>query len=288
MNVQRMQVALWTLFVAFSILAIPIGGIALGSDDIPHPLGVAIAVGAGVLWWGSFAYAMYLVMVAVKNGDRRLLKRGIHGTAVITSAKVTNETINGNDQGWGGDQVYKYGLQVTLPGDKTYATSCSICSYGLQVGQTVPVAASKWNKARVTIDVGQGKTKGTVPDAIGAFGGGSATPAGTKYDATGRLHLNVPGDPLSDPAMADIKHLVDGLRENIAHGAPPTQGLDLGHAQVFVSGQQVSGQALGRHAGSNGETERVEALAKLSALHDSGALTDAEFASEKARLLGPT
>jgi hypothetical protein len=42
-----------------------------------------IPPGGKAVWWGPFVYGMYLAQVAMGNGDRRLLKRGIRGTALV-------------------------------------------------------------------------------------------------------------------------------------------------------------------------------------------------------------
>jgi hypothetical protein len=45
-------------------------------------LAASIAL-VGILWRGPFAYAMYLGMTVTLNDDRRLLRRGVRGTAVV-------------------------------------------------------------------------------------------------------------------------------------------------------------------------------------------------------------
>ena len=59
--------------------------------------------------------------------------------------------------------------------------------------------------------------------------------------------------------------------------------------EAYSSTRRVAPPALGRNPGSGGEAPRdvVGALKDLGALHESGALTDDEFATAKATLLSP-
>jgi hypothetical protein len=131
---------------------------------------------------------MYLSMAVMRNGDRRLLKRGIAGTAEVMDAKATNMVIQEGEFAWQAPRIWKYRLRVTIPGKAEYETECSICVADLQRGQTVKVAVSPRNRKRVTINAGQG-VKGrrgtTMPDGIsGPFIGSPArTGATTSYDS---------------------------------------------------------------------------------------------------------
>jgi hypothetical protein len=103
---------------------------------------------------------MYLAMAVMRNGDRRTLKRGVRGKAEVLTAKATNTVIQAGEYAWQAPQVYKYRLRVTLPGRAPYETTCSICASGIHAGAVVDVAVGRHNRKRVTIDVGQGDTRG--------------------------------------------------------------------------------------------------------------------------------
>jgi hypothetical protein len=194
---------------------------------------VLAVVVVGGLWWGPFTYGMYLSMSAVKNGDRRLLKRGKAGTAVVLSAKRTNEIIQSGEFAWEAPRVYKYRLKVSLPGRSAYETSCSICAAGIREGSVVHVAVSPHNRKRVTIDVGQGSK------------GGTGRPRPVLGDA-GQVRT----------FQADAPGVTFSTRQP-AHSQP-----------------------------SSPDAERISELTNLGQLHSQGVLTDAEFAAEKARILG--
>jgi hypothetical protein len=177
-----------------------------------------------VVWWGPFVYGMYIAMAVYRNGDRRLLKRGIKGTAAVLSAKATNEVIQAGEFDWEAPRVYKYGLLVNVPGREPYKTTVRICASSIREGQTVHVAVAPHNHKRVTIDVGQGQKGGA-------------------------------RRPVLLPVPSPVTHL---------------------------SGYAASG--VDRMPATN-ESERLSELAQLGRLHAQGVLTDAEFATQKARIL---
>jgi hypothetical protein len=152
----------WTVFVVMSVGFLPL---AIGIMDIhaipTTPRLALMIVVVLIAWWGPFVYAMYLAMAVMRNGDRRLLKRGVQGTAEVLTAKATNTVIQEGEFAWEAPRVYKYRLRVTIPGRSPYETSCSICASGIRPGAVVDVAVSRHNRQRVTIDVGQGDTRGT-------------------------------------------------------------------------------------------------------------------------------
>lgn len=157
MTVGKISLTCWIVFVVMSVAFMPVGiGIA-GIHALPVAVRVVLAiVVAGGLWWGPFGYAMYLALEVIRNGDRRLLRRGISGTAVVLSAKATGEVIQEGEFAWEAPRVYKYGLKVSVPGRSPYQTTCRVCAAGIRAGATVDVAVSPHNHKRVTIDVGQG------------------------------------------------------------------------------------------------------------------------------------
>jgi hypothetical protein len=105
------------------------------------------------LWILSFAYAMYLWIAVIRYGDRRLLKRGVAGNAEVLSAKRTSWQMSaGEYYGIGAPNVWKYGLNVSVPGREPYATTLYICAH-LETGETLTVYVSRLNPKRVTIDL---------------------------------------------------------------------------------------------------------------------------------------
>jgi hypothetical protein len=156
MTVGKISLTCWIVFVVMCVGFLPLilGVSALHALPTAGRVALSALVIAG-LWWGPFAYAMYLSMAVIKNGDKRLLKRGVRGTAEVLARKATNTTISSGGAAWQGSRVYKYRLKVSVPGKDPYETDFSICAAGLSVGSTVDVAVSPHNRKRVTVDVGQ-------------------------------------------------------------------------------------------------------------------------------------
>jgi hypothetical protein len=222
MSAGRISLICWIFYGLMCAAFLPL---AYGIERLhllPGTAGLVLAiVVVAVLWWGPFGYAMYLSMAVTKNGDRRLLKRGIRGTAVVLSARATNTVIQSGEPAWQAPRVYKYRLRVSVPGRDPYEADCAICLPGLRVGQAVDVAVGPHNRKRVTI--AREQEQDDVPP--------------------GRIHTFRAGDVGID--------------------------LDFGPAGV-----------------RSANAERIEELTKLGRLHRDGVLTDAEFAGEKARILG--
>jgi hypothetical protein len=167
-------------WVWFGLMSFGFMPLCLLASHAPGPAAVRIALYVfivGVLWWGSFGYGMYLAQAGMGNGDRRLLTRGIRGTATVLQVKATSTYIGGTpDLGIAGRRVHRYRLRVSLPGREPYETYCSVASHGLEEGQTVEVAAAKHNRKRVAIDLGlrpRGRGKGDLQDSVPAQSGGS-------------------------------------------------------------------------------------------------------------------
>jgi hypothetical protein len=128
MTVGKISATCWIIFGVMCLAFLPVAAGIAGIHALPVTVRVLLAVlVSGGLWWGTFAYAMYLSMAVVKNGDRRLLKRGKTGTAVILSAKATRETIQSGEFAWEAPRVYKYRLKVSVPGRSAYETHCRLC-----------------------------------------------------------------------------------------------------------------------------------------------------------------
>jgi hypothetical protein len=112
-----------------------------------------VAAGAaGAVIVLSFTYTMYLWLWGVRKGDPWLIRRGKSGTAEVVESKETSWSMaSGEYYGIGAPSVWKYKLDVTLPGHGPYKTTLYICAH-LREGTTVPVKVSRWNHKRVTVD----------------------------------------------------------------------------------------------------------------------------------------
>ncbi len=112
----------------------------------------AAALAAGAVSALSFIYTMYLWIWGMRKGDPRLLRRGESGTAEVVESKETSWSMaSGEYYGIGAPSVWKYKLEVTLPGHDPYKTVLYICAH-LREGTTIPVKVSRWNHKRVTVD----------------------------------------------------------------------------------------------------------------------------------------
>jgi hypothetical protein len=140
MNAWQMSIWCWIIFVAGMILMLPalLGGV----------LGL---VAEQVVTWAAFGYGMYLSMVVIRGGDKRLARNGVPGTAVVLSAEQTNTIVQEGEFDWEAPYVWKYGLEVTVPGWQPYKTMLYICA-SLSEGETIPVRVARFNRKRVTID----------------------------------------------------------------------------------------------------------------------------------------
>jgi hypothetical protein len=112
----------------------------------------AAALAAAVVSALSFVYTMYLWVWGMRKGDPRLVRRGVSGTAEVVTSKETSWSMaSGEYYGIGAPSVWKYKLEVTVPGRGPYRTILYICAR-LHEGATVPVRVSRWNHHRVTVD----------------------------------------------------------------------------------------------------------------------------------------
>ena len=166
MTVGKISGLCWTVFGVMCLGFLPLAFGLMHINSIPTGPRLALMLVVVVAaWWGPFAYAMYLALAVMRNGDRRTLRRGIRGTAEVLAAKETNTVIQEGEFAWQAPRVYKYGLRISVPGRPPYETSCSICAAGIQAGSVVNVAVSRHNRKRVTIDVGQGNGSGPASSA---------------------------------------------------------------------------------------------------------------------------
>jgi Short C-terminal domain len=221
MNAWQMSIWCWVIFVAGMILMLP----AL-------LFGVVGIVVEQLVTWLAFAYGMYLSMAVIRGGDKRLARNGVPGTALVLSADQTNTVVQEGEFAWNAPYVWKYGLEVTVPGWQPYKTMLYICA-SLTEGETIPVRVAKFNHKRVTID----------PVAYGQ-----------QYDKRVRQSPSASsaGSDDLDGVLANIQTLTSRLNDTKATVAEP---------------------------------DVADELAKLARLRDRGILTDAEFATQKAKLL---
>jgi hypothetical protein len=224
MTVGRISVLCWTVFAVMSVGFLPLAAGIYQVHALPPTARIVVAiVVVGLLWWGPFGYAMYLALAVIGKGDRRLLGRGLRGTAEVLSAVPTNMSIQSGGA-WNSSRVYRYRLRVSVPGRAPYETVCRMCAAGISQGATVDVAVAPHNHKRVAIDVGQGRGE----------------PRTTERDTVLPTFRALPPEP---------------------EDTPPAEFL-------------------------TPEAERVHLLVELARLHRQGAITDAEFAAEKSRILG--
>jgi hypothetical protein len=227
-TVSRIAVVCWIVFGVMSVVFLPVAVGILLITAIPQAPRIALAIiVTGGLWWGPFVYAIYLTTSVLPNGDQRLVKRGIKGSADVLQAKPSDEYSSGRAFGGESFRIYDYQLLVDVPGKNPYMTYCRIGAPRIDETARVPVAVSRFNKKRVTIDF----TRDLPVDQQAAGLG--------------------PG-----VAIADWPSPVDLPNTAWAAGGSPTA-----------------------------DANRLSNLERLAELHRQGALTDAEFATEKARLL---
>ncbi len=143
MNVGRMSP------IAFGVFLLGIAGpLAVASSG-----SVAVLVPYVVVWLASFAYAMYLWIAVMRYGDRRLVGRGIAGTAKVLSAKETSWACHRTSTTASAPRRSgKHGLQVSAQGRDRYDTTLYVCAH-LRSGDTVPMYISPHNHKRVTVDL---------------------------------------------------------------------------------------------------------------------------------------
>jgi hypothetical protein len=204
MTTGQINAICWTIFIAMCVLFAPALLLAISLHS------VLLAVAFVVLWWAPFGYGMYIALAVWRKGDRRLLKRGIEGTAAVLSAKATNTVVQEGEFAWEAPRVYKYELLVDVPGKKPYETSCRICASGISEGQTVKVAVARHNHKRVTIDVGQSLPAGrrvpvTLPVSSGHVSGYSSRVSGYTAAGAGRDASPTDGERLG--ALAKLGRL---------------------------------------------------------------------------------
>jgi hypothetical protein len=115
---------------------------------------------------------------------------------------------------------------------------------------------------------------------------GPVPPAGFPGTAVGQPVVMVDGRPAT-PAEIQAYEAQTGLDLDgdgrIAGGQPAPPG---GIASIIAAATGAAAPAPSTPPPAAGADDRIEALERLVALRDAGALTEAEFQAEKARLLG--
>ena len=106
---------------------------------------------AGVASGLFFLYAMYVFYFDVTRGDRHLQRSGIKGTAVVVNAEQTKSLAQTGEFNFQAPFIWKYTLQVTVPGKAPYEAKCSVARDDISQGSTVNVAVSRFNRKSVTI-----------------------------------------------------------------------------------------------------------------------------------------
>ncbi|HEY0933640.1 MAG TPA: hypothetical protein VGD91_07855 [Trebonia sp.] len=69
MTVSKISIACWIFFCVICAAFLPLGVGILGIYAVPLPLRAALAiVTVIVVWWGPFAYAVYLSLAVMRGG----------------------------------------------------------------------------------------------------------------------------------------------------------------------------------------------------------------------------
>jgi hypothetical protein len=113
----------------------------------PSPLVIGCGVASGLF----FLYAMYVFYFDVTRGDRHLQKRGIKGTAVVLRATKTRTMAQTGQADFQAPFIWKYRLNVSIPGQQPYEAVCGVARDDLREGSTVDVAVSRFNRRSVAI-----------------------------------------------------------------------------------------------------------------------------------------
>ena len=189
------------------------------------------------------------------------IKNGVKGKAVVQSASMPTESATTtNVQMW---------LDVYVDGWEPYRVEhhCVVkMSKHPSPGETLPVVVDRENKERIDIQWDEVKTV----DEIMREGRPGAMP-GVNVTMGQPQVINLSGAGLSGDLNEQIQQAMEiaqqAMQQSQHQGMP---GADPPEAD-----------------GSNGNmvAERLAALERLAGLRDSGALTDAEFEAEKAKLL---
>ena len=254
MHAGRISALCWLVFAAMCGAVYPlVNAVVTALPGAPGDVLLALIIGC---WWVPFGYALYLGQAVMRNGDRRLLRRGIAGTARVLAGQQTSLTISAGEHWWQAPQVYRYDLLVSVPGRADFETRCLLCASGISPGSTVPVAVSPRNHRRVMIDVGQAEPSQPEP----------SQPALARPE-------------LARPEFAHPEFAQPGLAQ------PGFRSPELAARELAARELAAPELAEREFAPAGPASARLEALSRLGRLHREGVLTDDEFAVEKARIL---
>jgi hypothetical protein len=276
-TVGKLGLIAWIVFGVMSFAFMPMILLVHSIHGLPGPvaIGLDVFIVAG-LWWGSFVYGMYSAQAGMGGGDKRLFKNGVRGTAVVLERQGTNMTIGGQpDMGIMGRQVYRYRLQVTLPGREPYETVVRVAASRVEEGRTVGIVAGRHNHRRVAIDFHR--------DERGRPTSPVYTDGRDDRRSRDQVRRKEKQDPRTRPA-GQSHHFEKDLhprRHRQPQDAVPHQS---GPQDAVPPGFREKSRAA--HTTHQGEGERLRLLAEAARLHRDGVLTDDEFAVEKARILG--
>jgi hypothetical protein len=200
---------------------------------------------------------------------------GVRTQATVLTAK-RGSTVSGSAMDMDiaqGSFTWKLTVKVEPPGESPFEAEISAklqSGNAFFPGMRVAVIYDPKDHSKVAFDQGRGATLAGMADQMvdGHPGGNAASVESVLQDV------------LADPSSAASR----------GQDLAAALGIDLSTAQVHVRGQQDQPAVIQAHsqmpAPAPTAEDPVQLLAQLVQLHAQGAVTDAEFASQKARLLG--
>lgn len=216
--------------------------------------------------------------------DADLSQSGIRARAVVEQAQddFGGMALRG---AFGGGMLTTKGRMEQLSGDKTMSRrsvqlrieSPGKEPYTLQTKIDYPMMKRNWLERGSSFEVLVDPNK---PDRFAVDWEGPHE-LGTVADLAGgnpMIAAALKGSGIDVNAVTQMQLAARQMQEQAGAGAGPT---------MFVHGQMIGPQPItpGMQAAPAAQPSTVDQLAKLAELHQSGALTDEEFATQKARLL---
>jgi hypothetical protein len=201
-----------------------------------------------------------------------------HGTMTITQG---NEMIVSNTQ-----VVCKLRLQVAPPGEPTFEaeTSARFGQFGIPSrGAVLQVLYDPEDHDKVVVDDSpEAQMQVATSNQIATFramGGDIGAAIADKLEAAqaaGRLNVTGDGEEAIQAYNEAFRTVVTEAKESLGLGSGPV---------IAVNGQVVSAGGGGAVAPATAASDPVDEIRKLADLRDRGALTQAEFDAQKAKLL---
>jgi hypothetical protein len=208
-------------------------------------------------------------------GKGKLMREGAEAQALVLDKRIYAQTVQSNTV-----TACNYKLRVRFDDGSTTEISRRAMSRELAwvpVGGLLPVRYDPDDRSKVELD----------EPALKALRTARAEEAREQAVARGEEALT--GRPQRSPVQAEASAFADEaaefrkeaaeFKERSAAFRDQSAGL-AGSDALEALKRKVAGQ------GSPDSSDSLDRLQKLADLHDSGALTDAEFAAEKAKLLG--